>query len=386
MLVYGALLIILLTKTMGHPCVTPNNEPAYCVSLFTCPVLLTTLGSLQPFALDFVKKSLCDPVPEDVSVCCGSLGNFAETYRNTTTRTKEIQNTTPSIPSTPPPPPPVSTKKNFLASRKFCGYQHTDDRFVSDNNSTALDEFPWLVHIVFLDDADEEPEQYLDRCNGVLISNRYVLTTEYCGTFAKSVKLGQYYTNATVTCTENADLKDCTEPVLEVSVEEEIHRVNKTDGWHDFALLRLATKINFSDFVRPICLPLNESEIMERQELVFSGWGATEQGGVRKKRLIYKPTNVSECEKLDDKGLGNVTEITPICLLPRDKNGDLACAGDESGPLLYSRKRSQWFADALITRVYSKLTDINFCSNELPITGIKITMDIVEWIISNMRP
>lgn len=74
-------------------------------------------------------------------------------------------------------------KRRLLPSRMYCGLQHTDDRYYTDKN-TALDEFPWVVHVVFLMDEEEEPDQYLDRCNGVLISPRYVLTSEYCATFA----------------------------------------------------------------------------------------------------------------------------------------------------------------------------------------------------------
>ncbi|XP_031357734.1 phenoloxidase-activating factor 1-like isoform X2 [Photinus pyralis] len=407
-MLYEAVIVLsLFSGTIGYQCVTPNEERAFCVSLFTCPVLLLSLGSLQPAALDFVKKSLCKSEPKDVLVCCGSFGNFTETTTSKPTTTPSVprnptpqifhNSTTPTIPTkttpksfhntTTPTTPTKTTPKSFhnntlLASRKFCGYQHNDDRFSTDN-STALDEFPWLAHIVFLDEADEDPDQYLDRCNGVLINNRYVLTTEYCGTYAKSIKLGQYYTNATVAC---AGQSDCTEPVLEIPVVEEIHRSMVSDGWHDFALLRLASKVSFSDYIRPICLPLDESEVQDRPELKFSGWGSTDAGGVGKKRLEYKPTDISECEKLDDKGLTNVTEVTPVCLIPTNKYGELACTGDESGPLLYAVKRSQWFVDSLITRVYSKPTDINLCSNELPITGIKITMDIVGWIVSNMLP
>ncbi|KAF5287288.1 hypothetical protein FQR65_LT02161 [Abscondita terminalis] len=168
----------------------------------------------------------------------------------------------------------LETKRNFhgnemLPDRRYCGYQHKDDRLDSDN-STTLDEFPWVVHIEFSDE-DKDPDHYLRRCTGVLISNRYVLTTEYCGVNPQSVNLGQHNSNKKVSCTSDSDLQECSEPVLEVPIEDEMHRF---EGWHEFVLLRLARKLVFTDYIRPICLPLDDSEVIERNELIFSGWGA----------------------------------------------------------------------------------------------------------------
>lgn len=71
--------------------------------------------------------------------------------------------------------------KKLLPSRKYCGLQHTDDRFYNDTE-TALDEFPWLVHVLFGDEGDDTPDplEFADRCSGVLINTRYVLTNGFC--------------------------------------------------------------------------------------------------------------------------------------------------------------------------------------------------------------
>lgn len=139
-------------------------------------------------AINFVKKSICRTSAEDVFVCCGSIGNYETISTNCTNIATTITNST-SITKDSSKVHAMKTqhreyvKKKLLPSLKYCGLQHTDDRFYNETE-TALDEFPWLAHIVFIEDEDEDTEQYLDRCNGILINNKYVLTTEYCGTYA----------------------------------------------------------------------------------------------------------------------------------------------------------------------------------------------------------
>ncbi|KAF2883511.1 hypothetical protein ILUMI_22684 [Ignelater luminosus] len=281
-----------------YPCKTPNSEIGVCISLFSCPILLKSLGTLQDSAIHFAKKSVCcDYSPGDLKVCCGTRGNYLglEDVTSTATNLPPALTTLSSPPITTTPitttTPATTTgmlftsalnkatqisvitqetstqkqldnlktnstaqqnrdyvKKSLLPSKKYCGLQHTDDRFYTEN-ITALDEFPWLVHIIFLDDEDEDSFQYLDRCNGVLISNRYVLTTATCANQAPAVRLGQHNVNKTISCIEDAELPECSEPKYDVMVEEEIHRAKDNVVNHDFALLRLAKKVQYSGTV-----------------------------------------------------------------------------------------------------------------------------------------
>lgn len=65
--------------------------------------------------------------------------------------------------------------RNLLPNKRYCGMQHTDD-YMYEGNETAVDEFPWLVEVECV-----YPEQdCTTKFPGVLISNRYILTTEKC--------------------------------------------------------------------------------------------------------------------------------------------------------------------------------------------------------------
>lgn len=87
--------------------------------------------------------------------------------------------------------------------------------------------------------------------------------------------------------TVNPDSQDNDEadPVLDIAVVERIPHeqyvpTSKTQE-NDIALLRLARSVTFTDWIRPICLPIrshlrnvNYNDV----PLVVAGWGKTETG------------------------------------------------------------------------------------------------------------
>lgn len=64
-----------------------------------------------------------------------------------------------------------------LSDKRYCGYQHSDDYFSENQQSTAIDEFPWLAAIVGTDDNNETE---IIPCQGSLINSRYVLSAAHC--------------------------------------------------------------------------------------------------------------------------------------------------------------------------------------------------------------
>lgn len=50
------------------------------------------------------------------------------------------------------------------------------------------------------------------------------------------------------------------------------------DQHHDIALIRFSHNINFTDFIRPICLPKKDSDngLTNGNRLSIAGWGRTD--------------------------------------------------------------------------------------------------------------
>ena len=279
-----------------------------------------------------------------------------------------------------------AVKQKVLPDIKYCGLQHTDDR-VYNSSITALDEFPWLVHIRF--SHSEYEGQYADRCSGVLISNRYVLTDAYCGLESIKVKLGEYNTNQTVSCDLSSKIEDCSEPVEDIPVEEIIRDGKSSNGPYDFALLRLSKKINYSDFIRPICLPIDQSSRPDLNQLVFSGWGAPNSTGVAKKRLTYNIVKDQVCYNQESWLEGNVkhANVSFICTMPPSKPTTVACSGEHGGPFMYSQTRLvRWYVEGVIVSVMHKEGSSNTCNDKYPVNGIRITENTIDWILSTVRP
>lgn len=374
-----------------YPCVTPDAEHAYCTSLFSCPHLLKALSSSEPSAVDYVKQSICLGCEAgDFMVCCGTSSPQKPTLSSFANPPTDVKDSSGSkFNDDLLERYKEAIKQKLLPDERYCGYQHTDDR-VYNNPTTALDEFPWLVHVRFSN--MEYDLQFADRCNGVLISNRYVLTDADCGAESIKVKIGEYNTNQTVSCDSSSKIKDCNEPVYDVAVEEIIRDGNRLNGPNDFTLLRLRTPVEYSDFVRPICLPIDQRKRPNHESLVFSGWGAANDSGIAKKRLSYSIVNDDICyseEEYLEKKI-KVANVSFICTAPPAKPTGVACSGEHGGPFMYSlTRRMQWYVEGVIVKVMYDEKNKNFyhtCNDKRPVYGLRITDHTIDWILSTIRP
>ncbi|KAF5287290.1 hypothetical protein FQR65_LT02163 [Abscondita terminalis] len=386
-------------KDTNHKLVVPvcfepseNNDDAACVGDIAGPLMYWAKRK-QWFAdsiiykvlfidSDFNSKTCSNKLPivamkinmdvvewilnlSNVMVCCATLGNNSEPDSMNNENLEK-------------------TKRNFhdnelLSKRSYCGFQPPDDRLIS-GTSTAIDQFPWIVYVMFTDLYGPSNQIYL-RCTGVLINARYVLSDGFCALISHSVILGQYIYNESNPCFTNKNVEECRDSILRVPIQE---RISSERSDFSFGLLRLANIVTFTDYIRPICLPLDDSEVSDRSELYFSGWWASDPRQLTKKRLTYKSANITVCT---NRGFSEANHklIVPLCLEPKEDDGDLACVGQISGPLMYTAKRKQWFADSIIFKVFYH-NDFDACKNKLPIGAMKINMDVVEWILNNIRP
>lgn len=191
------------------------------------------------------------------------------------------------------------------------------------------------------------------QCIGALISKRHVITTSTCLQFVVSdVVLGQGNDNEML-----ADMLGF--PVKKWIVYDKA----------DIALLKLANDAPFSDTVRPICLPFPEFK-KPRNNTIFDVVSWTHKAGsmsISKKTMTSALTN---CKK----GSKYLT-----CL--RSTGEDVACYGDEGSPIMYLDNQN-WFLYGILYNVFD--SDGSPCARNSPAVGLKITDDIVNWIVEKM--
>ena len=110
--------------------------------------------------------------------------------------------------------------------------------------------------------------------------------------FRINIRLGEWDTSKQFDC----DTQVCSDPVVNVPIAglipHEQYNPRSPSQENDIALIRLSRSVTFSNWIRPICLPIgtqNENYLNEGLQVV--GWGRTSQ---RNGRSILKLSVSSE--------------------------------------------------------------------------------------------
>ena len=266
----------------------------------------------------------------------------------------------------------VSNATDLLAKRNFCGYQHTDD-YNRDNDEIKIDEFPWIAQLL-------HGSQKRIFCTGSLINLRYVLTAAFCLQESLSgVRLGDFNVTSDKDCEKHKTFGEaCSDPVEDFEIEEKIPHPQYDDetSVNEIGLIRLSRHVTYSDYIRPICLPLSSMlQLKDGDKLFASGWGHLEYGGIQtdiKKKIITTVMSKEKCVKLyEDSG----TSVNDHHFCAAESNA-YTCQGDGGSPLIRSVNH-QWEQVGIL------LYGIG-CSEKYPIIYLNVG-NYIDWIKQNLR-
>ncbi|KAM8969105.1 polyserase-2-like [Sarcophilus harrisii] len=230
-----------------------------------------------------------------------------------------------------------------------CGQPLHRDRIVGGSDA-SLGKWPWHVSV------SRKGKQL---CGGTLISKSWVLSAAHCVMSSHSLSLipPQQFTvavglNSLRSLMQDPDLSDGT--LQRVKVADILVHENYSKPVHgnDIALLHLAEPINFTDYVRPICLPRANHSFPHGASCWATGWGDVQEkepqaieSGLILQQVELKIIGPKECQCLFNyKGPFNKTrKVLPIMLCAGYKEGKRdTCQGDSGGPLV-CEEQGQWF-------------------------------------------
>ncbi|XP_026316167.1 phenoloxidase-activating enzyme-like [Hyposmocoma kahamanoa] len=327
-------------------CTTPSSDVGSCVSLFDCNELLSIVKKPDKSQKDIDKLR---------SFTCGFEGNTPRVCCPTQNQTKfqsllpeRNPNFNPDLIKDCDGKPGVSPPDPYSGC---CGKQVAEDDHIISGDIAKIDEFPWLV---IIEGSENNTTKFL--CGGALISDRYVLTAAFCVTEIdiyppSNIRLGEYDTSNEIDqmdCVGFVGGSDCSDAGVVIPIEKIIphpdYNPYDENRKHDIALLRMSKSAPYSDFIRPICLPISDTTLSppSRRELFAAGWGIS----------TYRPSNLklyaelplvshSECQAISDvKGHELDLWQGQICAGGgKDERTD-SCRVDSGGPLMW-RKRDR---------------------------------------------
>ncbi|XP_013102919.1 serine protease easter isoform X2 [Stomoxys calcitrans] len=351
---------------INQPCLSSKKTMGTCINIAQCPPLLSLLTNplRTPEDTQFLQQNLCHREGSNAYVCC-VLESGSRFY---------------------------VSGESLLPTIRECG-KSFDNRIYS-GNVTKIDEYPWLALIEYTKPANAKGFH----CGATLINKRYVVTAAHCVTGAglpadwkpTGIRLGEWDRSTDPDCTKSVNNRlECADPHVDVAIQEIVFHpsYNSRDLNHlyDIALIRLAREVTYTDFVSPVCLPI-QTELRPRtfdgEKLDVVGFGATETGSssALKLKAGVDAWNFETCRQ---KYAPKKVNLQNSQMCAGGQAGVDSCSGDSGGPLVIQQRIDK-------RDVYVLAGIVSFGPKPCGLPGWPGVYTRVgayaDWILNNIKP
>ncbi|XP_050354552.1 venom protease-like isoform X2 [Nymphalis io] len=351
-------------------CTTIEGGVGSCIAIASCPTYVKLLQQVRtnPAYAQVLKKAHCGFEGNYPKVCCPLA-----TIPNKPPQTQPPPVATTMAPVTSDAASGKSLASDFLQvfpAPPECGVSNASFSRVVGGIDAKLGDFPWMALLGYKSRGSETRW----KCGGSLISSHHVLTAAHCIHNHEEdlylVRLGEL----------DLDREDEGATPIDVLIKYKIKHegYNPKAFTNDIGLLILQNDVQFTDLIRPICIPLTSdlrAKNFENYNPIIAGWGDTEFRGPSASHLqvLQLPVVSNDfCKKAYIDYKAQVIDERVLCAGFK-KGGKDACQGDSGGPLMqpiyYPQNLTTYFfqigvvsygkkcAEAGFPGVYSRVTN-----------------------------
>jgi len=407
----ATLLLLLLAVTLdaarvGDPCKDFAQRSGECAAAPDCSPVVKVVQQLSVATpaerseiIQELRSSVCGSNGRRLLICCAKLSAPFRLPKPPVTEPTPVEATTASSGTpgqgrsagengaSPGENAGGNPKRSLLPPRDSCGIATLGERIVG-GTEVQIGAHPWLAAIGYKV-MGQDAVQY--QCGGSLISDRYILTAAHCVTqlpeefTVSTIRLGEHDLNKTRDCQGVAQI--CADPPLDIDIEEVVPHDNYSTPIrfrNDIALIRLARPVNFTEFVGPVCLPLDEDRnaTFEEHRLTVLGFGLTSARGERSTKLLEVAVPVVPLERCQPIFRRQGADIGPTQLCAGGERLQDSCSGDSGGPLVGLTGPRQVPPSQQVGVV--SFGSVRCGTRGVPGIYTRVT-EYLDWILENMR-
>nr|XP_013810674.1 PREDICTED: enteropeptidase [Apteryx mantelli mantelli] len=226
---------------------------------------------------------------------------------------------------------------NNLVIHLQCNMKSCGKRLVTQNSGTRIvggsdaktGAWPWIVSLL---------HNFRPVCGASLVSDEWLVSAAHC-VYGRHLKLSQW--KAVL------GLHDQSNMTYPLTVLQDIDQIiinphyNKRTKDNDIAMMHLRYKVQYTDYIQPICLPEKSQEFLPGIYCSIAGWGGIANQGPPSNILQEAEVPLITNEKCQQQMPEyNITE-NMMCA-GYDKGGVDSCQGDSGGPLMFE-DGNKWF-------------------------------------------
>uniref|UniRef100_H0V5F5 Enteropeptidase n=2 Tax=Cavia porcellus TaxID=10141 RepID=H0V5F5_CAVPO len=217
-------------------------------------------------------------------------------------------------------------------NHKSCGKRLVDQEVspkIVGGTDAKEGAWPWLVGLSYNGKLS---------CGASLVSSDWVVSAAHCA-YGRNLDPSKW--SAFLGMHETSDL---TSPHVETRLIDQIvinPHYNKRTKDSDIVMMHLEFKVNYTDYIQPICLPEENQVFLPGRNCSIAGWGALYYGGPTSDILQEANVPLQSNQKCQQQMPEYNISQNMICA-GYEEGGTDSCQGDSGGPLM-CQENNRWF-------------------------------------------